>query len=104
MLQKQEIMLIRAALQFWYEEMDLEDPEILTNYSGGPRIIPKWRKADIQQIRQQLLAARLRYAVCRHDATSVKIPRLFSAPEAARQAMVDASDCLGVVLVTDPAV
>jgi len=104
MLQKQDIMLIRAALQFWYEEMDLEDPEILAIYSGGPRIIPKWRKADIQQLRQQLLAARLRYVVCRHDATSVKIPRLFNSPKSVGQAMSDASDQLGVVLVTDPAV
>ena len=103
MLQKQEIMLIRAALQFWYEEMDFEDPEMLAIYSGGPRIIPKWKKADIQQLRQQLLAARLRYAVCRSDAASIKTPRLFNSPEVARQAMADASDRLGVVLVA-PAV
>ncbi|QDT23514.1 hypothetical protein [Gimesia chilikensis] len=103
MLQKQEIMLIRAALRFWYEEMDLEDPEMLAIYSGVPRIIPKWRKADIQELRQQLLVARLRYAVCRSDATSVKILRLFNTPEAASQAMADASDRLGVVMLTDPA-
>ena len=104
MLQRQEIMLIRAALQFWYEEMDLEDPEMLAIYSGDPRIIPKWKKADIQQLRQQLLAARLRYAVCRPDATSVKIPRLFNTPEAARQSRTDNSDQLGIVLVPDPAI
>ncbi len=41
MLHRQEIMLIRAALQFWYEEMDLGDPEMLAIYSAGPRMFPK---------------------------------------------------------------
>lgn len=104
MLERKEIMLIRAALQFWYEEMDLEDPKMFAIYSGGPRIKPPWRGEDIQQLRQQLLAARLRYAVCRHDANGVKIPRLFNTQKAASQAMAEASDRLGVVLVTEPTI
>jgi hypothetical protein len=104
MLQRQEIMLIRAALQFWYEEMDLDDADLFTIYSGGPRIKPPWREEDIQRLRQQLFEARLRYAVCQHDAVCVKNPRLFSTPEAANQAMTDDSDQLGVVLVNTPAV
>ena len=103
MLQRQEIMLIRAALQFWYEEMDLEDAEMFAIYSGGPLIKPTWGRDDIQRLRQQLLAARLRYAVCQHDAACVKNPRLFSTPDAANQAMTDDSDRLGVVLVNTPA-
>ena len=103
MIQKQDFMLIRAALQFWYEEMDLKDADVFAIYSGGPRIKPSWQEEDIQQLRQQLLAAQLRYAVCHSDAASVKTPRLFNSPEAARQAMADASDRLGVVLVA-PAV
>ena len=104
MLQKEDLLLIRAALQFWYEEMDLEDTEMFAIYSGGPRIIPKWKKADIQQLREQLLTARLRYAVCRHDADSVKTPRLFKSLDVANQSMTDTSNRLGVVLVTDPAI
>ena len=42
MQHRQEIMLIRAALQFWYEEMDLEDADLFAIYSGGPRIKPPW--------------------------------------------------------------
>ena len=103
MLQRQEIMLIRAALQFWYEEMDLEDADLFAIYSGGPRIKPPWRGEDIQRLRQQLIAARLRYAVCRQDAKRVKIPHLFDIPAAANQAKTDASDRLGVVLIDDPA-
>tara|TARA_R110002167_G_scaffold300470_1_gene504803 strand:- start:1994 stop:2287 length:294 start_codon:yes stop_codon:yes gene_type:complete len=97
-------MLIRAALQFWYEEMDLEDPKVFAIYSGGSRIKPSWRGDDIQRLRQQLLSARLRYAVCRSDVASVKIPSLFNTQKAASQAMADASDRLGVVLVTEPAI
>jgi hypothetical protein len=103
MIQKQDFMLIRAALQFWYEEMDLKDADVFAIYSGGPRIKPSWQEEDIQQLRQQLLAARLRYAVCHSDAASIKTSRLFNSPEIARQAMADASDRLGVVLVA-PAV
>ena len=102
MLQRQEIMLIRAALQFWYEEMDLEDADLFAIYSGGPRIKPPWRGEDIQRLRQQLIAVRLRYAVCQNDATRVKIPRLYDTPDAATQAMTDNSDQLGVVLVDAP--
>ncbi|WP_339683127.1 hypothetical protein [Gimesia maris] len=42
MLQRQEIMLIRAALQFWYKEMDLENADLFAIYSGGPSINPPW--------------------------------------------------------------
>ncbi|MFH1301388.1 MAG: hypothetical protein ABIK07_10030 [Planctomycetota bacterium] len=104
MLQRKEIMLIRAALQFWCEEMDLEDAKMFEVYAGGPPNKPPWEQKDIQQLRQQLLTARLRYAVCRHDATSVKIARLFNTPETANQAMSDDFDQLGVVLVTEPEV
>ena len=103
MIQKQDFMLIRGALQFWYKEMDLKDADVFAIYSSGPRIKPSWQEEDIQQLRQQLLAARLRYTVCHSDAASVKTPRLFTSPEAPRQAMADASDRLGVVLVA-PAV
>lgn len=104
MLQKQEILLIRAALQFWYEEMDLEDAEIFAIYAGSPLIKPPWNGEDIQRLRQQLLAARLRYAVCHFDATKVNNPRLFETLEAANQAKTDDSDQLGVVLVNTPAI
>ncbi|WP_417385364.1 hypothetical protein [Gimesia sp.] len=104
MLQRQEIMLIRAALQFWYEEMDLEDPDLFAVYSGGPRIKPPWDGEDIQRLRQQLIEARLRYAVCQSDATRVKLPHLFDTPAAATQAITADSDQLGVVLVDSPAV
>ena len=103
MLQRQEIMLIRAALQFWYEEMDLDDADLFAIYSGGPRIKPPWRREDIQLLRQQLNEAQLRYAVCQSDATRVKIPHLFDTPAAANQAIADDSDQLGVVLVDTPA-
>lgn len=103
MLQRQEIMLIRAALQFWYEEMDLKDADLFAIYSGGPRIKTPWQGEDIQRLRQQLNEVRLRYAVCHSDATRVTIPRLFDTPEAANQAMTDNSDQLGVVLVDAPA-
>ncbi|MBN68348.1 MAG: hypothetical protein CME32_03580 [Gimesia sp.] len=83
--------------------MDFKDTDMFAIYTGGPRIKPSWQEIDIQQLHQQLLAARLRYAVCRSDVASVKTPRLFNSPEAVRQAMADASDRLGVVLVA-PAV
>lgn len=41
MLQRQEIMLIGTAGQLCYEELDLEDLEMLAIYSGGSRMVPK---------------------------------------------------------------
>ncbi|QDV20624.1 hypothetical protein Pan153_53000 [Gimesia panareensis] len=104
MLSKQEIMLIRAALQFWCEEMDLEDAKLFEIYAGGSQLEPTGGQADIQRLRQQLISARLRYAVCNPEATMVKNPRLFNTPEAANQSMSDDSDRLGVVLVAEPVV
>lgn len=104
MLTRQEIMLIRAALQFWCEEMDLDDAEMFAIYAGVPKIVPNWGEEDIQRLRQELLAARLRYAVCQHDATCVKNPSLFITPETANRAKTEDSDQLGVVLVVDSAV
>ena len=104
MLQRKEIMLVRAALQFWCEEMDLEDAKMFEVYAGGPPIKPAWEQKDIQRLRQQLQGARLRYAVCQHDAACIKNPRLFFTPEAANQSMSDDSDRLGVVLVIDPVI
>ncbi len=104
MLSRQEIMLIRAALQFWCEEMDLEDVNLLGIYAGDPSENQKWKQEDIQRLRTQLLAARLRYAVCQHDATCLKNPRLFEKPTDAIQEKTDDADQLGVVLVVDPVV
>ena len=104
MLSRQEIMLIRAALQFWCEEMDLEDAKLFEIYAGGPQLEPTGGQADIKRLRQQLITAQLRYAVCNPEATMVKNPRLFENPEATNQSMSDDSDRLGVVLVAEPAV
>lgn len=104
MLQKQDITLIRAALQYWSEEMDLDDPKMVEIYSGSSKNETIWREADIQRLRIQLLSAQLRYAVCQSDTTSIKNRCLFRTIEAATQAMVDESDQLGVVLVLDPAI
>lgn len=104
MLTRQEIMLIRAALQFWCEEMDLEDSNLLTIYAGDPAANQKWEQEDIQRLRTQLLATRLRYAVCQHDATCLKNPRLFENPADAILEKTDDSDQLGIVLVIDPVV
>jgi len=41
MLQRQEIMLIGTAGQLWYEELDLEDLEMLAIYSGDPKMVPR---------------------------------------------------------------
>ncbi|WP_197992874.1 hypothetical protein [Gimesia aquarii] len=57
MLTSQEIMLIRVTLQFWYEEMDLEDADLFAIYSGSFSIMPLWGQEDIQLLRCQLLAA-----------------------------------------------
>ncbi len=104
MLKRQEIMLIRAALQFWYEEMDLEDSNLLAIYAGDPSANKKWEREDVQRLRHQLQAARLRYAVCQNDAITVKNSRLFENSIDAIQAKTDDSDQLGVVLVAEPEV
>lgn len=104
MLQQQDITLIRAALQYWSEEMYLDDPKIVELYSGSSKNETIWKESDIHRLRSQLLSAQLRYAVCQSDTTSIKNRCLFRTVEAATQVMIGESDKLGVVLVLDPAI
>lgn len=104
MLQRQEILLIRAALQFWSEEMHPEDSNLLAIYAGDPSAGQKWEQEEIQRLRSQLLTAQLRYVVCHADGTKVQNASLFKTSSVANGAMLDISDRLGVVLIADPLV
>ena len=102
MLTGQDIMLIIAALQFWAEEMDPEDRQLLKLYAGDPSADLVWTPDEIQRLRTQLNSARLNYAVINAPGTELLTTELFSTPEAAAQARADITDLVGTLLLPVP--
>ena len=102
MLTRQDILLINAALQFWAEEMDPEDTQMLKLYAGDQNVDQIWTPDEIQWLRRQLASARLKYAVANIAGTALQTTELFSTPQAAEQARTDATAQIGTLLFPEP--
>ncbi|WP_417390492.1 hypothetical protein [Gimesia sp.] len=101
MLTRQDILLINAALQFWAEEMEPEDTQMLKLYAGDPTADQIWSPETIQRLRRQLDSARLKYAVTNASGTELQTTELFSTPQAAEQAKTEATAQVGTLLLPD---
>ncbi|EDL62286.1 hypothetical protein [Gimesia maris] len=101
MLTRQDILLINAALQFWAEEMDPENTQMLKLYAGVPAADQVWMPDEIQRLRKQLSSARLKYAVTNASGTELLTTELFSTPQAADQAKTVATAQVGTLLLPD---
>lgn len=103
MLTRQDILLINAALQFWAEEMEPEDTQMLKLYAGDPAADQVWTPDEIQRLRRQLASARLKYAVTNASGTALQTTELFSTPQAAEQARTETTDLVATLLLPEPA-
>lgn len=101
MLTRQDILLINAALQFWAEEMDPEDTQMLKLYADDPTADQIWSPETIQWLRRQLDSARLKYAVTNASGTELQTTELFSTPQAAERAKTEATAQVGTLLLPD---
>lgn len=102
MLTRQDILLITATLQFWAEEMDPEDTQMLKLYAGDPTANQIWTPDVIQRLQTQLASARLKYAVANASGTALLATELFPTPRTAEQARTTATDQVGTLLLPDP--
>ncbi|MCA9019156.1 MAG: hypothetical protein KDA74_03375 [Planctomycetaceae bacterium] len=102
MLTRQNILLITAALQFWAEEMDPNESQLLKVYSGDPTADQIWTADEIQQLRSQLSSARLKYAMINPAGTEFLTSDLFSTQQAAEQTRIDTTSLLATVILPAP--
>ncbi|WP_417385620.1 hypothetical protein [Gimesia sp.] len=102
MLTRQNILLITAALQFWAEEMDPGESQLLRVYSGDPTADQIWTADEIQQLRSHLASARLKYAVINAAGTEFLTTDLLSTQQAAEQASTDTTSLLVTVILPEP--
>ncbi|WP_417388670.1 hypothetical protein [Gimesia sp.] len=102
MLTPQNILLITAALQFWVEEMDPNESQLLKVYSGDPTADQIWTADEIQQLKSQLASAHLKYAVTNPAGTEFLTSDLFSTQQAAEQASTDTTSLLVTVMLPEP--
>lgn len=102
MLTRKDLLLIIAALQFWAEEMDPGDTQLLKLYAGDPAADQVWTPDAIQRLRTQLASARLKYAVANTGGTALLVTELFSTPQSAEQASADTTNLVGTLLLPAP--
>ena len=102
MLTRKNLLLIIAALQFWAEEMDPGDTQLLKLYAGDPAADQIWTPETIQRLRRQLASARLKYAVANASGTALLATELFPTPQAAQQARTDTTAHVGTLLLPEP--
>ncbi len=76
-LNTKHVAVIRAALEYWDDEMSPHPPAVYTAYFTEPIGDGKWIKEAVTELRKQLLACRLRYILCLPDRASVATPLLF---------------------------
>lgn len=59
--------VIRAALEYWDNEMSPHDPSIYTAYFDEPIGSGDWINDAVTELRQRLPTCRLRYILCSPD-------------------------------------
>lgn len=98
MLTEQYLALIRAALQYFAEELVPHGREAMQPYWDEP-LLEDVTIEGVQRLRQQLHNCRLRYVVCHQTEEHVIDERLIAPLTIARQEAAALSGQLGTVLL-----
>ncbi|QDU05443.1 hypothetical protein V6x_51800 [Gimesia chilikensis] len=101
MLNRTDITLIIAALQFWAEEMDPEDEQCLRNYAEAPNAEQPWTPAEIHQLRSRLKTAHLKYVVSNESRTALQDRELHSTSQEAFETCNNPTDLVGTLLLPE---
>ncbi len=88
---------MRAALQYWQEEMCPHGDEAAGSYIA-PQHLPAPSAEEIGELRERFLPAVVRYAICADTGRDLAIRRLFADPESARRTLKSAQQLATVLL------
>ena len=103
MLTHSHLAVIRAALQFWDEEMSPHDPAIYTGYFEEPIGQGDWIKPAAQFLRAQLSSCQLRYVACSSDGAALVSDQVFETLEEVQNAFPGGVVLIAPVLIFDVA-
>ena len=98
-LTSKHLAAIRAALEYWHDEMSPHDPSIYTAYFDQPIGSGKWIKDLVAELRTGLPACRLRYVLCSPEGTTVVGNQLLESHDEAQRAVPDGSALIATVLI-----
>ena len=99
MLTNRHLVLVRAALMFWDEEMSPHGAVAFTGYVDGPVSGGELTGEDVRHVRQQFDGCMLRYALCDEQATQLIGEQLFQTVEEAESAGKNRAAKIVTVLV-----
>lgn len=99
MLTPSHLAVLRAALQFWDEEMSPHDPAVDAAYFDEPIGDGQWIKPAITYLRTQFATCQLRYAACSPDGETWVSPQFFLTPEEARKVFPSETAAIATVLI-----
>lgn len=84
-LNDDELMLIRAALRFWRDEMSPHDLRLLPDYFAGEEQQSLPESVGVTQLLERLENCRIRFVICDPDHEMVLHKQLFDSAANAKQ-------------------
>ena len=99
MITAKHLAVIRAALQFWDEEMSPHDPAICTGYFDEPIGNGEWIKDTVAFLRERMAACQLRYVLCSPEGTALVSDQLFETLDEAQAIFPNGSAEIAIVLI-----
>ena len=98
-LTSKHLAVIRAALEYWHDEMSPHDPSLYTAYFDEPIGNGKWINEIVAELRTGLPMCQLRYVLCSPEGTTVVGHQLLESHDEAQRAVPDGSALIATVLI-----
>ncbi len=101
-LNTKHLAVIRAALEYWDNEMSPHAPIVYTAYFDEPIGDGGWVSDAVTALRARLPTCRLRYVHCSPDASTLLSNRLFQTLDEFQHSVAQESALIATVLIDKP--
>lgn len=101
-LTSNHVAVIRAALNYWNDEMSPHPPAVYTAYFEEPIGDGAWITKAVTELRKRLPTCQLRYARCSKEPSILLSNQLFETPEESHHAASQESALIATVLLDEP--
>ena len=95
----EHLAVLKAALEFWDDEMSPHDPGVYTAYFQEPLESGEWVKEAVSFLRAGLPVCDLRYALLAESGLALAHPQLFATLEAALRGAAGTVRRIGTLLI-----
>src|SRR5688572_15991262 len=98
-LTSNHLAVIRAALEYWDDEMSPHDPSIYTAYFDQPIGNGEWIKETVAELRTRLPTCRLRYVLCSPEGSALAGDHLLESIEETQKDLTMRPELMATVLI-----